>query len=106
MELHTFSSLTAEFLKQYAGTMDKADVPMVYFNPHALALKKLPPLDKNEIKEAFQNENIDVFDDSALLFDTIKENARQCETNHTPYCLLMMSSGNFDGMNLEKLTNN
>ncbi len=106
MELHTFSSLTAEFLKQYAGTMDKADAPMVYFNPHALALKKLPPLDKNEIKEAFQNENIDVFDDSALLFDTIKENARQCETNHTPYCLLMMSSGNFDGMNLEKLTNN
>ena len=34
MELHTFSSLTAEFLKQYAGTMDNADVPFVYFSQH------------------------------------------------------------------------
>ncbi|MBO4599172.1 MAG: peptidoglycan synthetase, partial [Bacteroidales bacterium] len=50
MELHTFSSLTAEFLKQYAGTMDKADVPMVYYSQHALQLKKLPNLDPEQVR--------------------------------------------------------
>ena len=54
MELHTFSSLTQEFLQQYRGTMDEADVRCVYFSQHALQLKKLPPLDPEEVKAAFE----------------------------------------------------
>ena len=91
LELHTFSSLTAEFLKQYAGTMDKADVPIVYFNPHAIALKKLPPLSNEMVFEAFKNKNIKVYHDSGLL----KKDLLSMQWNNS--VLLMMSSGNFDG---------
>ena len=103
MELHTFSSLTAEFLTQYRGSMDRADVPFVYFNPHAIELKKLPQLDKSQIKEAFGNDSITVFDNSQLMAETIKAEAKRCEEENTPYVILMMSSGNFDGIDLGEL---
>ena len=103
MELHTFSSLTAEFLTQYAGSMDRADVPFVYFNPHAIQLKKLPPLDKAQVKEAFANERLTVFDDSNQMLEAVKAAAAECKKSQQPYCLLMMSSGNFDGIDLAQL---
>ena len=103
MELHTFSSLTAEFLTQYRGSMDRADVPFVYFNPHAIELKKLPQLDKSQIKEAFGNDSITVFDNSQLMAETIKAEAKRCEEENTPYVILMMSSGTFDGIDLGEL---
>ena len=91
MELHTFSSLTQEFLKQYKGTMDEADVRFVYFSRHALQLKKLPDLHPDEVKAAFGG-NVEVFTDSAAMVAKVKampwRNAN----------LLMMSSGNFDGI--------
>lgn len=103
MELHTFSSLSADFLPHYRGCMDLADMPMVYFNPHALQLKKLPPLDKTQVKEAFGNDSIKVFDDSNLMAKTIKAAVLQCNLDRTPCVILMMSSGNFDGINLQSL---
>ena len=103
MELHTFSSLTAEFLQQYAGCMDRADVPIVYFNPHALSLKKLPPLNKSQVKDAFKNDKVQVFDDSQQLFSTIKGFVSDCRKQGRKYCLLMMSSGNFDGFDLKEI---
>ena len=103
MELHTFSSLTAEFLSQYAGTMDLADIPFVYFNPHALQLKKLPPLDKEQVKAAFDNNDITVFDNSQAMLDAVQTATQACLAANTPYCLLMMSSGNFDGININEL---
>ncbi|MBO4306930.1 MAG: peptidoglycan synthetase [Bacteroidales bacterium] len=103
MELHTFSSLTAEFLQQYAGCMDRADVPIVYFNPHALSLKKLPPLNKSQVKDAFKNDKVQVFDDSQQLFSTIKGFVSDCRKRDRKYCLLMMSSGNFDGFDLKEI---
>lgn len=106
MELHTFSSLTAEFLPHYRGCMNLADEPMVYFNPHALQLKKLPPLAKTQVKQAFGNENIEVFDDSTLMAQTIKAEIGRCNHDGIPYALLMMSSGNFDGIDLNSLITN
>ena len=53
MELHTFSSLTKEFLKEYKGAMDKADVRKVYFNPHVLEHKRLPAISAEEVKNYF-----------------------------------------------------
>lgn len=99
MELHTFSSLTDSFLSQYAGTMDQADLPIVYFNPHALELKKLPPLSKAYVHDAFQNTHIEVFNDSRILVDHLKELFPTANTN-----LLMMSSGNFDGIDFKQLS--
>ena len=97
MELHTFSSLTAEFLKQYAGTMDRADVPMVYYSQHALQLKKLPNLDPEQVRQAFANERVRVFTDSKLMVEVLR-GMKWEDAN-----LLMMSSGNFDGIDFKQL---
>lgn len=97
MELHTFSSLTAEFLKQYAGTMDKADVAYVYYSQHALQLKKLPNLDPEQVRRSFANTGLRVFTDSAQMVAELKKMQWQ-QTN-----LLMMSSGNFDGIDFAAL---
>ena len=99
MELHTFSSLTAEFLNQYKGCMDKAEVPIVYFNPHAVAHKKLPPLTTEQVYEAFGNREIHVFNDSHELVAHL----HQLMDGNTNYNLLMMSSGNFDGIDFAQL---
>ena len=97
MELHTFSSLTAEFLKQYAGTMDKADVLFVYYSQHALQLKKLPNLDPEQVRTAFANSNVRVFTDSRFMV----EEFRKMDWHDAN--LLMMSSGNFDGIDFAHL---
>lgn len=96
MELHTFSSLTQEFLQQYAHSMDEADVRYVYFSQHALQLKKLPPLDPDEVRRAFGN-NVEVFTDSAAMVAKVKAMEWKCAN------LLMMSSGNFDGIDFNQL---
>ena len=98
MELHTFSSLTQEFLQQYRGTMDEADVRCVYFSQHALQLKKLPPLDPEAVKAAFGG-NVEVYTDSKKLVECVIALMRNCVNEN----LLMMSSGNFDGIDFAAL---
>ncbi len=93
MELHTFSSLTKEFLKEYKGTMDNADVRKVYFNPHVLEHKRLAALSADEVKNYFGS--VEVYTDSAKMIDSLKQLDWK-DTN-----LLMMSSGNFDGVNVK-----
>ena len=94
MELHTFSSLMADFLPQYEGCMAQADKAFVYFNPKVLEHKKLPPISAEEVRKAFGTENVEVFTDSQQL------QARLREMEYKNTALLMMSSGNFDGVNI------
>ncbi len=93
MELHTFSSLTKEFLKEYKNTMDKADIKKVYFNPHVLEHKRLPPISADEVKNYFGN--VEVYTESSKMIESLKQ-IDWINTN-----LLMMSSGNFDGVNVK-----
>ena len=111
MELHTFSSLTQEFLQQYHGTMDEADVRCVYFSQHALQLKKLPPLDPEAVREAFGG-NVEVFTDSKKLVECVIALMRNSvsadaitHSHNNAINLLMMSSGNFDGIDFATLAN-
>ena len=97
MELHTFSSLSGEFLGHYKGCMDAADRAIVYFNPHAIQLKKLPPITVLQVKKGFANERLEVFTDSGQLKQSLMQ-----EKWHQKN-LLMMSSGNFDGLDLDEL---
>lgn len=97
MELHTFSSLNKNFLSEYKGTMSAADIPIVYFNPHTVEHKKLEALDKNVIADSFADNRIKVFTDSGELKKYLSKQEWE-ESN-----LLMMSSGTFDGLSLEKL---
>lgn len=99
MELHTYSSLTAEFIKQYAHTMDDADIACVYYSQHALQLKKLPQLNPDEVKASFASDSVQVFVDSSELVNMLK-NMDFSDTN-----LLMMSSGNFDGIDFSAFAN-
>ncbi len=97
MELHTFSSLTLEFLMHYKDCMQAADEAIVYFNPHTLAHKKLPAISIEEVKNAFNSTDMQVYTDSALLIKHLQD------INWKHKNLLMMSSGNFDGINFNDL---
>jgi len=97
IELHTYSSLNKAFLPQYDGCMDSADTPVVYFSHHALALKRLPELTVDEIRIAFGDKRLKVYNDS------IKMQQDLLRVDFKGKNLLMMSSGNFDGLNLEEL---
>lgn len=96
MELHTFSSLMADFLPQYEGCMAEADVAFVYFNPKVVEHKRLTPITKEEVGTAFASKNVRVFTDSAEL------QAALSEFNYKDTALLMMSSGTFDGINIKE----
>lgn len=97
MELHTYSSLSSDFLGQYAHTMVNADVACVYFSKHALELKKMPMLNTEDVRSAFASENVRVFVDSKSMVDYLRSFSFK-DTN-----LLMMSSGNFDGIDFSDL---
>lgn len=100
LELHTFSSLNENFLPLYKDCMNDADVACVYYNPHTLAHKKLPPLTGEKIAVFFNRNDLLVFDDSSKMNDFLFEKSKQFnETFNT----LIMSSGNFDGIVLEQL---
>ena len=97
LELHTYSSLNKEFLGNYLGTLDPADLAIVYFSPHALQLKRLPEITPAQVKEGFGKEGMEVFTDSMLLQE------RLIQENNPETVLLMMSSGNYDGIDLKDL---
>jgi len=94
-ELHTFSSLSKDFLPFYKGTLEKATQAFVYYNPHQFELKKLAPLSKNAVKECFSGENLAVYDNSGEMFENIKGN------NLPSPVYLFMSSGDFNGCDLK-----
>jgi UDP-N-acetylmuramate: L-alanyl-gamma-D-glutamyl-meso-diaminopimelate ligase len=98
LELHTFSSLNAGFIGHYAGTMDSATKAFVYYNPHALKMKRLPDLSREDVAAAFRHRNLFVTDNSEELFSAVT-NAVNSNT-----ALLLMSSGDFDGADLKKIT--
>lgn len=97
LELHTYSSLRSDFIPQYAGSMDEADIAMVYYNPHALELKKLDKITEEQIMNGFEHKDLKVFNNSNELMTAIQQ------LLNPPLDLLLMSSGNFNGMDIEKL---
>ncbi|MBE0663941.1 MAG: peptidoglycan synthetase [Bacteroidales bacterium] len=99
MELHTFSSLSGGFLQEYKDCMQHADEAIVYFNPHTIAMKKLPPISEEDVRAAFAKEGLMVYTDSKKLLSALENK----NWNHAN--LLMMSSGNFDGIDLNLLAN-
>jgi UDP-N-acetylmuramate: L-alanyl-gamma-D-glutamyl-meso-diaminopimelate ligase len=96
MELHTFSSLNKDFLKEYENSMSTADEAYVYYSKHTLEHKKLAAITPEEVKAAFASENVIIYNDSDALFEMLK--AKDWDDK----VLLLMSSGNFDGVNLNQ----
>lgn len=96
MELHTFSSLRKEFLPLYDGAMNAADEALVYFSPAVVAHKKLEPLTLEQVQNAFGGK-VKVVNKTDEVLEFIYSR------NWNNSVLLMMSSGNFDGIDYEKL---
>lgn len=96
MELHTFSSLKKEFLPHYKDAMNHADVAVVYFSHEVVKHKKLEPITAEQVKDAFGG-NVIVLTETTEVLDFI----RSQDWNNA--VLLMMSSGNFDGIDYDQL---
>lgn len=97
IELHTFSSLNKNFLQEYKHSMDAANVAIVYINKATFQQKKISAFSSEEVQTAFQNPDLQFFDDAAALENYLLQ-LNFYETN-----LLLMSSGNYGGLNLPKL---
>lgn len=99
IELHTFSSLNKDFLNEYAGTMDEADTAIVFIDKKTFEQKKMAPYDAETVKMAFSKNDLLFFNDPAELLRYLEKISLVNQN------LLMMSSGNFGGINLVELSN-
>lgn len=99
IELHTFSSLNKDFLAEYAGTMDEADEAIVFIDKKTFEQKKMEPYPAEVVEQAFAKSNLTFFNDPTLLAQAL-EHTKLSNAN-----LLMMSSGNFGGIDLVELKN-
>ncbi|MBN2215525.1 MAG: peptidoglycan synthetase [Bacteroidales bacterium] len=97
IELHTFSSLTKEFLHEYRDTMDRADKKVVFYNPETLRHKRLEMLDTEYIKESFGDSRIIIFNDRKSFKDFL------CSGDWNGYNILLMSSGNFSDIDFQEI---
>ncbi len=97
LELHTYSSLNLGFLDHYRNTLDAADRAIVFYSPEALEIKKLESISEEQIAEAFQRKDLEIFTRSED-FDQFLQQMRLDQA-----VLLMMSSGNYGGLDLASL---
>ncbi|MGB0879939.1 MAG: UDP-N-acetylmuramate--L-alanine ligase [Polaribacter sp.] len=97
LELHTYSSLNAEFLNEYKGALDKADKTVVFYSPDAVKIKQLEEVTKQQIANAFQRNDLIIYTNpqefKEFLFNQNLENT----------ALLLMSSGNYGGLDFEEV---
>ena len=97
LELHTYSSLNAEFLGEYKGALDKADKAVVFYSPHAVKIKQLDEVTTAQIGAAFGREDLMMFTNPAefkafLLNQNLEQTA-----------VVLMSSGNYGGLDFEEV---
>ncbi len=97
LELHTYSSLNAEFLNQYEGALDKADVAVVFYSPHAVQIKQLEEVSAEQISDAFKRDDLIIYTNP----DDFKKFLFQQELKNK--ALLLMSSGNYGGLHFNEL---
>jgi len=97
LELHTYSSLNETFLKEYRGTLDAADKAIVFYSPDAVAIKQLAPVSPEQIAEAFERPNLQVFTNPGDFRDYLYS------LDLKKSVLLLMSSGNYGGLDLAAL---
>ncbi|MDY8134448.1 UDP-N-acetylmuramate--L-alanine ligase [Aquimarina sp. 2201CG5-10] len=97
LELHTYSSLNAEFLKEYEGALDKADEAVVFFSPDAVKIKQLEEVTANQIGDAFNRDDLIIYTNPDQFQQYLKTKDFSNST------LLLMSSGNYGGLNFNEV---
>ncbi len=96
LELYTYSSLNSEFLKQYQNALNQANEAIVLYDREALKIKGKSDISEQEIKAAFARADIQVFTNSDDFQQYIYSR------NYQNNVLLLMSSGNYGGIDFEK----
>ncbi len=97
LELHTYSSLNAEFLKEYEGALDAADVAVVFYSPDAVKIKQLEEVTYDQIAQSFQREDLIIYTNPKEFKDFLFS----YDLNNSS--LLLMSSGNYGGLNFDEV---
>jgi len=97
LELHTYSSLTASFLTEYKNTLDKADEVVIFYSKKALEIKQMPTLSVQQIQNSFGREDVTIYTNAEDFQAFLRVKAFK---NHV---LLLMSSGNYGGLDFEEL---
>lgn len=98
LELHTYSSLTPDFLPAYSGSLDAADEAAIFINPDAVAAKGDLAMPEATIRQAFGNGTpLTILHDRNALHHWLSSKP-MAGTN-----VVLMSSGNFQGLDLEAL---
>lgn len=98
LELHTYSSLNADFLEHYKNTLNAADQALVFYSPEAIKIKRLEHIDAENIDQAFAHENLKVYTEPKAFQDHLKS------INLKNTVLLLMSSGDYGGLNFDELS--
>lgn len=99
LELHTYSSLNAEFLKEYQGSLDYADVAVVFYSPDAVKIKQLDEVSYAQIAQSFQRDDLVIYTNPQAFQDYL------FGLEFANSALLLMSSGNYGGLNFDALKN-
>lgn len=99
LELHTYSSLNAEFLKEYEGALDNADVAVVFYSPDAVKIKQLEEVTYDQIAKAFNRQDLIIYTNPA----DFKDYLYNLKHSDKGTALLLMSSGNYGGLNFDEV---
>lgn len=97
LELHTYSSLNAAFLKEYQGALEYADVAVVFYSPDAVKIKQLEEVTYEQIAKAFNREDLIIYTDAEAFKEFL------FSRNFDNSALLLMSSGNYGGLNFDEV---
>jgi len=97
LELHTYSSLNAEFLKEYKGALNAADVAVVFYSPESVKIKQLEEVTHEQIANAFERDDLKIFTDATSFKDFLFNQKFDDST------LLLMSSGNYGGLDFNAI---
>jgi UDP-N-acetylmuramate: L-alanyl-gamma-D-glutamyl-meso-diaminopimelate ligase len=97
LELHTYSSLNAEFLKEYEGALDAADVAVVFYSPDAVKIKQLEEVTYDQIAQSFKRTDLIIYTNP----QEFKDFLFSYDLNNS--ALLLMSSGNYGGLNFDEV---
>ena len=93
--------MNAEFLKEYEGALDAADVAVVFYSPDAVKIKQLDEVSQEQIAKAFNRKDLIIYTNPTefkdFLFDSFRENGMSNSA------LLLMSSGNYGGLNFDEV---
>ncbi|HRZ73621.1 MAG TPA: Mur ligase family protein [Flavobacterium sp.] len=99
LELHTYSSLNAEFLKEYEGALDAADIAVVFYSPDAVKIKQLEEVTYDQIAQSFKRNDLIIYTNPTEFKDFL------FSTNLDNSALLLMSSGNYGGLDFVEVKN-